>query len=214
MSIVLFGPPGSGKGTQSEVLVSKFGYVQISTGDILRRAMLGKTALGLQAAAFVNKGELVPDQLVIDLVDEALLTLGNKKFILDGFPRTVAQAKALAEILQKRSLSLKKAVFLEVSTEKVVARLTGRRVCTDCGAVFHIISRPAKVEDKCDMCGGKLIQRADDTEEVIVNRLKTYEINTSPLKSFYKEIGVYSEVDGTRAVDVVSGDIEIALGLK
>lgn len=203
MNIVLFGAPGAGKGTQSALLVEKLGMVQISTGDLFRAAIKNQTELGLQAKTFIDKGQLVPDSLTIGLVDEVLAKLGNKSFILDGFPRTVAQEEGLGKILAARGLEIGKAVFLEVPKEELLERLTGRRVCKTCGAVYHIKSKPTKVAGVCDLDGGEVVQRNDDREDVIATRLKTYEENTYPLKALYKQQGKYVEVNGSQDTEVV-----------
>jgi adenylate kinase len=203
MNIVLFGPPGAGKGTQSELLVKRLGMQQISTGDLFRAAIKNQTALGREAKGYMDKGELVPDSVTIAMVDEVLEKLENKFFILDGFPRTVAQADALGMILRKRNLSIGKAVFLEVPREELLERLTGRRVCKSCGAVFHIKSKPTKVSGVCDICGGEVVQRNDDKDDVIATRLKTYEDNTLPLRNYYKAAGSYIEIDGMRDTESV-----------
>lgn len=203
MNIVLFGAPGAGKGTQSALLVEKLGMVQISTGDLFRAAIKNKTALGQQAQAFMDKGELVPDSVTIQMVDEVLVSLKDKSFILDGFPRTQAQAEALGLILSKRGLEIGKAIFLEVPKEELLDRLTGRRVCKTCGAVYHIQTKPTKVAGVCDNCGGEVVQRNDDKADVIATRLKTYEENTYPLRSYYKGQGKYVELNGSQDTDRV-----------
>ena len=203
MNIVLFGAPGAGKGTQSSLLVEKLGMVQISTGDLFRAAIKSKTDLGKKAQGFMDKGQLVPDSIVIEMVDEVLAKLGKKSFILDGFPRTRAQAEALRTILQQRELDIGKAIFLEVPKEELLGRLTGRRVCKACGAVYHVSSKPTKVAKVCDQCGGEVIQRNDDQEDVIATRLKTYEENTLPLRMYFKELNKYVEVDGSREASAV-----------
>lgn len=203
MNIVLFGAPGAGKGTQSALLVERMGMVQISTGDLFRAAIKNQTELGLKAKSYMDKGELVPDAVTIGMVDEVLAKLTNKSFILDGFPRTVAQAEALGTILSKRNMVIGKAVFLEVPKEELLERLTGRRVCKSCGAVYHIASKPPKHAGVCDVCGGEVIQRNDDKEDVIATRLKTYEENTFPLRSYYKEQGKYVEINGNQDTETV-----------
>lgn len=208
MNIVLFGAPGAGKGTQSSLLVEKLGMVQISTGDLLRAAIKKQTDLGKKAQGFMDKGELVPDSIVIGMVDEVLAKLGHKSFILDGFPRTRAQAEALGKILQMRNLAIGKAIFLEVPKEELLNRLTGRRVCKSCGAVYHIISKPTKIAGKCDLCGGEVIQRNDDQEDVIVTRLRTYEENTFPLREYFKEQDKYVEVNGAQETEIVFSNLK------
>ncbi len=203
MNIVLFGAPGAGKGTQSSLLVEKAGMFQISTGDLFRTAIKNKTALGIEAQKFMDKGALVPDSIVIDMVDEVLSNIGNKNFILDGFPRTVAQAEALGKMLSLRNMEIGKAIFLEVPREELLVRLTGRRVCKSCGAVYHIQSKPTNVDAVCDLCGSEVVQRNDDKKDVIATRLKTYEDNTLPLRSYYKGLGRYVEIDGNQSSESV-----------
>lgn len=207
MNLILFGAPGAGKGTQSELLIKRKDMFQISTGDLFRAAIKGQTDLGKKAQAYMDKGQLVPDSIVIGMVEE-VLNKGAKNFILDGFPRTVAQAQALDELLNKMHLSIGKAIFLEVPTEILMDRLTGRRVCKNCGAVYHIVSKPTKTEGVCDNCNGEVIQRNDDKAEVIGTRLKAYEEFTSPLKDFYKKAGKFTAVDGNRETENVYNEIE------
>ncbi len=207
MNIILFGAPGAGKGTQSELLISRLGMKQISTGDLFRAAIKGQTDLGKKAQEYMDKGQLVPDSIVIGMVEE-VLDKGVLNFILDGFPRTVAQAEALDSLVSQKGLSIDKAIFLEVPMAILMDRLTGRRVCKNCAAVYHVISKPSKVEGVCDICGGEVIQRNDDKAEVIGTRLKTYEEFTSPLKEFYKKTGKYIEVDGNRDAEDVFKEIE------
>jgi adenylate kinase len=207
MNLILFGAPGAGKGTQSELLIKRLDMTQISTGDLFRAAIKGQTDLGKKAQEFMDKGQLVPDSIVIGMVEE-VLKKGVKNFILDGFPRTVAQAEALDNLLNKMTLSIGKAIFLEVPMGILMDRLTGRRVCKNCGAVYHIVSKPTKTEGKCDNCGGEVIQRNDDKADVIETRLKTYQEFTSPLKEFYKKSGKYIEVDGNRDTELVYNEIE------
>jgi len=211
MNIVLFGAPGAGKGTQSALLVERMGMEQISTGDLFRAAIKNKTELGLKAKSYMDKGELVPDAIVIGMVDEVLARLGKNLFILDGFPRTVAQAEALRTILARRAMEIGKAVFLEVPKEELLGRLTGRRVCKSCGAVYHIDSKPPKVAGVCDVCGGEVVQRNDDKEDVIATRLKTYEENTVPLRAYFKEQGKYVEVNGNQSTELVFAALKKAL---
>jgi adenylate kinase len=211
MNIVLFGAPGAGKGTQSSLLVERNGFLQISTGDLFRAAIKGKTALGKEAQSYMDKGDLVPDSVTIGMVDEVLAKLGGKFFILDGFPRNKVQAEALKKILEKRDLKIGRAVFLEVPREELLGRLTGRRVCKSCGAVFHIKTKPTKVGGVCDVCGGEVVQRNDDKEEVIATRLKAYEDNTAPLRSYYRDQGIYAEVDGSQGTEKVFEAVEKVL---
>ncbi|MGZ3774127.1 MAG: adenylate kinase [Pseudobdellovibrionaceae bacterium] len=207
MNLILFGAPGAGKGTQSELLIKRAGMYQISTGDLFRAAIKGKTELGKKAQDYMDKGQLVPDSIVIGMVEE-VLQRGINNFILDGFPRTVAQAQVLDDLLLKMKLSIGKAIFLEVPMKVLMDRLTGRRVCKNCGAVFHVVNKPTKTEGKCDVCGGEVIQRNDDKAEVIETRLQAYQEFTSPLKEFYKKSGKYIELDGNRDTEEVYKEIE------
>ena len=207
MNLILFGAPGAGKGTQSSLLIERHGMKQISTGDLFRAAISNKTELGLKAKSFMDKGDLVPDDVVIGMVREVLKS-GVKSFILDGFPRTTAQAEALGKMLSELQMTIGKAIFLDVPNNVLMGRLTGRRVCKSCGAVYHVDSKPTKVSGVCDSCGGEVIQRNDDKEDVISNRLQAYERATSPLRDFYRAKGIYVEVDGNRDTEIVYKDIE------
>ncbi len=202
MNIILFGAPGAGKGTQSSILIERKKMSQISTGDLFRAAIKNKTELGLQAQSYMDKGELVPDSIVIGMVEE-VLKKNTGSIILDGFPRTVNQAEALDGLLKKLQVKIGKAIFLEVPYQALLSRLTGRRVCKSCGTVYHIESKPSAKADICDSCGGDVVQRNDDKEDVIANRLKTYEEFTMPLKNYYKKTGLYVEVDGNRDTENV-----------
>ena len=213
MNILLFGAPGAGKGTQSEYLVKRLGFHQISTGDLFRAAIKNKTALGQKAQSYMDKGELVPDSVTVGMVDEVLAQLNGKNFILDGFPRNVAQAEALGKILKSRLLDIGKAIFLEVPSEALLSRLTGRRVCKSCGAVYHIASKPTRKPGVCDVCGGEVIQRNDDKEDVIATRLKTYAENTAPLKEYYKSKGKLVVVNGDRETEQVFSSIKSEIQL-
>ncbi len=210
MNIILFGAPGAGKGTQSSLLVEREGMTQISTGDLFRAAIKNKTELGQKAQTYMDKGELVPDSIVIGMVEEVLQKKPGS-IILDGFPRTVAQAEALDVLLNKLQVRLGKAIFLEVPYEILFKRLTGRRVCKGCGAVYHIESKPSKLVGICDLCGGEVVQRNDDKEEVIANRLKAYEEYTMPLKNYYKKMSLYVEVNGNQDTENVYKSIHALL---
>lgn len=203
MNLILFGPPGAGKGTQSGLLIERRHMRQISTGDLFRSAIKSGTALGLEAKSFIDTGRLVPDSVTIGLVDEELSRSGSDGFILDGFPRNVVQAEALEDILQSRGLKVDRVIFLEVPQSLLLGRLTGRRVCRACGAVYHLETKPIKKDGLCDVCGGEVIQRPDDKEEVIRTRLEAYEHNTRPLKDYYRSKGAYVEVDGTGSSEEV-----------
>ena len=196
MNLLIFGAPGSGKGTQSALLVDKKGYKQISSGDLFRNAIKAQTPLGLEAKSYMDGGNLVPDALTINLIKEVLEKSQDKKFILDGFPRTIKQAEALNDLLKDLGKNVGLALFLEVPKDKLKDRLIGRRVCKNCGATYHVSSYPTKVAGKCDNCGGEVIQRPDDKEDVIEKRLDVYEVNTAPLKDFYKRMGLFKSIDG------------------
>ncbi|MCB0420823.1 MAG: adenylate kinase [Bdellovibrionales bacterium] len=211
MNIALFGAPGAGKGTQSAALVDRKGMKHISTGDLFRYAIKNETPLGLEAKKYIDAGNLVPDAVTIGLVREELKCVGDTGFILDGFPRTVPQAEALEGLLQENGKTLDQVLFLEVPKGQLMSRLTGRRVCKSCGAVNHIDAKPTKIEGVCDICGGESVQRIDDQEETIANRLDVYENSTAPLKSFYKEAGKLVELDGTGPTDEVFERIQEVL---
>lgn len=206
MNIILFGAPGAGKGTQSSLLIERSGMKQISTGDLFRAAIKNKTDLGLKAQGFMDKGQLVPDDVVIGMVEEVLKS-GVRNFILDGFPRTVAQGEALDQLLKNMSLSIGRAIFLEVPMNVLEERLTGRRVCKGCGTVYHIQSKPSRVPGVCDVCGNEVVQRNDDKPEVIRTRLQTYADYTAPLKDFYRNSGKFVSIDGDRGPEAVFEEI-------
>ncbi len=187
MNIILFGPPGAGKGTQAEFLVQKFRIPQISTGDMLRAAVKAETPLGLKAKEIMIKGGLVSDDIVLGLVAERIKQDDCKTgFVLDGFPRTIPQAEALDKILKETGRSIEHVVSLEVEKEEIVKRLSGRRSCSSCGKGYHVLYSPAAKDGICDICGALLVQRDDDREETVRNRLEVYENQTSPLKSYYE----------------------------
>jgi adenylate kinase len=211
LNIVLFGPPGAGKGTQSALLVEKKQMRHISTGDLFREAVKNQTALGVKAKSYMDAGQLVPDEVVIGMVEEVVAKLGHQSFILDGFPRTVPQANALETLLAKSGHSIDKAVFMEVPREDLMRRLTGRRVCSSCGAVYHIDSKPSKKEGVCDVCGGQVVQRKDDHASVIGTRLEAYDKSTSPLKQYYADKGAYAEINGIGTTEEVFGRLETEL---
>ncbi len=197
MRLILLGPPGSGKGTQANLLQDKFNIPKISTGDILRAAVKDNTDLGKQAKRFMEKGELVPDEIVIGLIKERIVEPDCEAgYILDGFPRTILQAEKLEETLAAMDQEIDSVVDLEVDPEELLVRLIGRSTCKNCGAMFHQTSHPPKVAGVCDECGGELYQRPDDNEETIVKRLEVYNKETAPLKDFYREQGKLKSVQG------------------
>jgi adenylate kinase len=214
MNLVFLGPPGAGKGTQAKRLSEEFKWPHISTGDILREAVSKGTELGKRAKEYMEKGELVPDEVVIGIIKDRLkLEDAQGGFILDGFPRTVNQARSLDEVLKEEGNSLDSVLYFEVSEEEVVRRLTGRRTCSKCGAIFHLIYNPPKNSDICDLCQGELTQREDDREETVKNRLKVYLSQTVPLIDYYREKGVLREIDAGKSEDQVYEEIKRVLEL-
>ncbi len=202
MNLILLGPPGAGKGTQAQMIVDRYHIPQISTGDILREAVKEKTPLGVKVKGFMDQGNLVPDELVIGIIEERLKALDcHLGFILDGFPRTIAQAEALQPILVKMEKSIDHVINIEVDDEELVRRLTGRRTCKNCGAMFHILFHPPKKEEVCDRCGGSLYQREDDREETIRTRLKEYQKQTAPLIHYYQQKKTLHSVQGVGGQD-------------
>ncbi len=206
MRLILLGAPGAGKGTVSKVLTDLDGSVQISTGDILRGAVSAGTELGKTAKGYMNRGELVPDELILGIMEQRLLEKDCANgFLLDGFPRNIAQADALGAMLEKLEIELDMVVELQVPREEIVARLTSRRTCSNatCQAIYNTRFKPSKVEGVCDICGSETIQRDDETEEVILQRLETYEQQTAPLIEYYQNEGAMISVDGTSTDAVV-----------
>jgi len=203
-NLIFFGPPGAGKGTQAKKLVAERKIPQISTGDILRSHRREGTALGKKAQTFMDDGLLVPDDLVIDMVDDRLGKDDcDDGYVLDGFPRTVPQAVALDELLGRRSSRIDRVLVLRVPDENIIARIVGRRACKSCGEVFHLSFRPPKVAGVCDVCGGELYLRADDTEEKVRVRLNEYAHSTAPVAAYYEQRGIVREIDGLGDIDDV-----------
>lgn len=212
--VVLLGPPGAGKGTQAKLLQERFGACQISTGDILRKAMAEQTPLGKEASGYVNRGALVPDSVIVNLVAERLKEKDCEPgFILDGFPRTIAQAESLDAILKRMGLSLNCVLSVQVPEKTIVERLAGRRTCRNCGALAHVKFNPPKEPDVCDRCGGELYQRDDDREDTIAHRLKVYENQTTPLIGYYRQRGLLKELDGVGDIDQIRARVTAALGI-
>lgn len=208
MNIILLGAPGAGKGTQAEKICEYFGIPQISTGNIIRAAMKNGTEAGKKAQAFVDAGQLVPDAVVIEMVDERLKQDDCKAgFILDGFPRTVPQAKALEEM----GIRIDSVIDFEVPDQVILQRLSGRRACLACGATYHVANNPPKVEGRCDKCGSELVIRKDDHPDTIQQRLAVYHQQTKPLEGYYAQKGVLLEVDGHKPVEEVTRLILSAL---
>jgi adenylate kinase len=211
--VVLLGPPGAGKGTQAKLLQEEFGAVQISTGDILRKAVADQTPLGKEAAGFISSGALVPDSVIVNLVAERLKEKDCEKgFLLDGFPRTIPQAQSLDEILAKMGLDLNCVLSVQVPQSVIIERLAGRRTCRKCGAMFHVAFNAPKREAVCDRCGGELYQRDDDKEQTIANRLQVYDNQTAPLANYYRERGLLREIDGVGKIDQIRARVIEALG--
>ncbi len=209
MNIILLGAPGAGKGTQAKLIVEKYGIPQISTGDMLREAVEKGTELGKKAKVYMERGELVPDDIVIGIVKERLSEDDCKRgYILDGFPRTIKQAEALDEILLSMSSKIDAVINISVSEEEIIRRIVFRRVCRRCGAVYNLIYNPPKQGDICDRCGGELYQRDDDKEEVVRERLKAYKEQTQPLKDYYSKKGILYNIDGAKKIDEIFEDIQ------
>lgn len=204
MRIILLGPPGAGKGTQAKSISNKFSIPHISTGDIFRKNISEKTPLGIEAKKHIDKGHLVPDELTIDIIKDRLNNEDcSNGFLLDGYPRTVNQGEALKTLLDGKGNSLDVALLIKVPREFILSRMTGRRVCLTCGASYHIKFNPPKVDGKCNLCGCDLVQRADDTEETVNERIDIYEAQTQPLIKYYDDKNLLSAVDGTLEINSV-----------
>ncbi|MFI5304363.1 MAG: adenylate kinase [Nitrospiria bacterium] len=209
MNIILLGPPGAGKGTQGQTLSARYGIPKISTGDILRESVSLKTPLGLKAKSFMDKGSLVPDEVVIGLIQDRLnQTDSQKGFILDGFPRTVPQADSLANILFRLNLKIDGVINFDLGEGEIVSRLSGRRSCPKCKAVYHVTMNPSKRTGICDQCQTGLIQREDDQEATIRNRYREYLIKTAPLLEYYQKSGLLHNLAGHGTIEEVSKEIE------
>ena len=214
MRLVFLGAPGVGKGTQADKIAVQYHIRKISTGDLLREAVRNKTPLGLEAKTHMDQGRLVPDSVVIGLVREKLVDPAHANgFILDGFPRTVPQAEALAKVLAERSLQLDRVINFRVPREEIVKRLSGRRSCPKCQATYHVEFAPSKAGDVCERCGETLVQRSDDQPEAIEMRLRVYEEQTAPLISFYEKKHVLSHLNGAEAVETVYHNLVKALAV-
>ncbi|WP_018084984.1 adenylate kinase [Desulfurispora thermophila] len=212
MNLLIMGPPGAGKGTQAEVLVKELKITHISTGDMFRNAIKEGTEMGKKAKEYMDAGQLVPDEVVIGMVKDRLAKPDCQNgFLLDGFPRTVEQAKALDETLASLNIKLDGVINIVVPLDKLMVRLTGRRVCKECGASYHVVFNPPKVEGKCNSCGGELYQRSDDNEESVSTRLKAYEEKTQPLIDYYQAKGLLLNINGDQEISKVLADILAAV---
>lgn len=213
MSRVIFlGAPGAGKGTQARRLAGEAGAPQVATGDMLREAAAEGTPLGREAKRYMDSGALVPDEVVIGLVDERLARADAATgYVLDGFPRTVAQAEALDGLLGRRRQELDRVIFFDVSRPELIRRLTGRRICRKCGTTFHMVSAPPRTAGRCDVCGGELYQREDDAEATVARRLDVYETQTAPLLDYYRRRGLLVRVAGEGAMEDVADRIRKAV---
>ncbi|OPJ60649.1 adenylate kinase [Clostridium oryzae] len=204
MKIVIMGPPGAGKGTQAKSISHKYSIPHISTGDIFRKNISEKTELGNRAKSYMDNGELVPDDITISLVVDRITQSDCKDgFLLDGFPRTTFQAVALDEHLKKNEDYLDAVILLDLPKKFILDRMTGRRVCTTCGASYHIKYNPPRVAGKCDVCGSAIIQRKDDIEDTVKERLEVYDLQTQPMLEYYNKRGILKNIDGTQSIDSV-----------
>ncbi|WP_342577743.1 adenylate kinase [Psychrobacillus sp. FSL K6-2843] len=212
MNIVLMGLPGAGKGTQADKIVEKYAIPHISTGDMFRAAIKEGTELGLKAKSFMDQGALVPDEVTIGIVRERLSKPDcDQGFLLDGFPRTVPQAEALDALLSDLGKSIEHVLNIQVEQEELIKRLTGRRICKECGTAYHLVFNPPTKDGVCDKDGGELYQRADDNPETVTNRLEVNMKQTQPLLDFYQNKGVLSNLDGQQDIKVVFADIDALL---
>lgn len=212
MRLVLLGPPGAGKGTQASAIVKKYNIPHISTGDIFRENIKQGTELGKKAKEYIDKGLLVPDDIVVSIVKDRILEEDCKKgFLLDGFPRTLNQGEALDDELSQMNLKLDKVININVEKEVLIERTIGRRICKDCGATYHIKFNPPVKEGICDNCGGKLYQRDDDTQETVEKRIEVYQKQTKPLIDYYTKKGLILNVDGTKKISEIFDEIVEAL---
>jgi len=213
MRIILLGPPGAGKGTQAAKIVEKYNIPHISTGDIFRKNIKEGTPLGTKAKEFMDQGLLVPDELTVGLVTDRISQDDCKEgFMLDGFPRNLAQAEQLDDFLKQAAIDLTKVINIEVDKELLVSRAVGRRICKSCGATFHVEFNPPKEDGVCDVCQGELYQRADDNEETVAKRIQVYLDETKPLVEYYSKQGVVASINGDQSIDKVFEDISDSLG--
>lgn len=215
MKIVLLGPPGAGKGTQAEILVKKLLVPHISTGDMFRAAISNGTELGKEAKSYMDKGQLVPDEVTVGIIRDRIAQSDCKEgFLLDGFPRTIAQAAALDDLMRDMSTSLDAVLNISVPLNRLIDRLTGRRMCRKCGTIYHLLYNAPEVENVCDACGGELYQRDDDKEETVKSRLSVYEKQTAPLIEYYEKQGILHTINGDQPINAVMVELGKALGQK
>ena len=208
MNIILMGLPGAGKGTQASEIVKKFSIPHISTGDMFRKAIKDETDLGKEAKSYMDRGELVPDEVTVGIVKERISEDDAKKgFLLDGFPRTIDQAEALNDIMSELGRNIDAVINIEVPEEELMNRLTGRRICEKCGTTYHLVFNPPKVDGICDIDGGKLYQREDDNPETVSNRLNVNVKQSKPILEYYNEKGVLKNIDGAKDIDDVTKDV-------
>jgi adenylate kinase len=209
MYLILFGAPGVGKGTQAKNLSKKYGIPHISTGDMLREAIRQGTELGQKAKAIIDKGELVPDDVMLGLIEQRISEDDCKKgFILDGFPRTQAQADGLTKLFEKKQLPPPLCIEIVVPEDVIIKRLTSRRICEKCGTIFDPVTNPAPPDNICPKCGGRIVQRSDDNPETIHQRLRVYHEQTAPVREYYRKMGRYVSVDGNKSIDEVFNEID------
>ncbi|MHB8061968.1 MAG: adenylate kinase [Ruminiclostridium sp.] len=214
MRIILLGAPGAGKGTQAKTISDKLTIPHISTGDIFRSNIKGNTSLGIKAKAYIDKGELVPDELTIEIVKDRLENPDCAEgFILDGFPRTIPQAEYLDKVLTEMNIKLDVTLLINVKDQDILERISGRRVCTNCGMTYNVVFNPTKVEGICDVCNSPVVQRADDVAETVLNRLETYHKQTQPLIKYYENAGKLVVVNGADEVEETSARVIKALGI-
>ena len=208
MNIILMGLPGAGKGTQASEIVKKFPIPHISTGDMFRKAIKDETDLGKEAKSYMDRGELVPDEVTVGIVKERISEDDAKKgFLLDGFPRTIDQAESLSQIMSELDREIDAVINIEVPEEELMNRLTGRRICEKCGTTYHLVFNPPKVDGVCDIDGGKLYQRKDDNPETVSNRLSVNVKQSKPILEYYDEKGVLKNIDGAKDIDEVTNDV-------
>lgn len=212
IKLVLLGPPGAGKGTQAVILAERYGLEHISTGDIFRELIKNNSPLGIKIKKYVETGELIPDDIVVEVVIDKIKRIDAKKgFILDGFPRTLKQAEMLDEVLGKTGICIDKVFYFETSEDIIIQRLSGRRTCRNCGAIYHVVNMPPKKDGICDLCGGQLYQRKDDEPETVRNRLKVYNEQTVDLIDYYKKRNILSTINGDLSKDDAFIEIESVL---